>query len=109
MKRGLSFSHGRSRHRPHRLSDPRPVAQPERIGIAKGLTRHRVAGGGTPVSPHEHIPQEVDAVELIDPDQAAEVIVLRHIDERQRAEVVSHQGDVRREAGKRGVDSQSRR
>src|SRR6266568_4564751 len=81
-----------------------PVSQPQGIGFGQRLLDGYVALAGALVRPDENVPQELDAIELIDRQGAVRVRLLGHVHERERREVVLDQRDVGAEARDALVD-----
>ena len=83
-------------HVGHHLLERLPVAQPERIGLARGLPDGRIACGRALVRPHKDILEKIDAVQLVNAKDAPGVGIVRHIHERDRCEVAAEERDIGR-------------
>ena len=96
--RGDLFVHRLRDDVSHTVGDELAVPQPERIGLAEGLTDRGVAGAGPLIGLAEHVAQQLDPIELVDTQDTADVVVVRNVDERQRAQIVANERQIRGEA-----------
>ena len=64
--RGRAFIHGTQHDLPHKAPDRRAVTQTEGIGVAQRLPHRRITRTRPPVCPGKHVPQILDAIQLVD-------------------------------------------
>ena len=86
----IPLPHDGCNHLRQRLSMP----QPKNVWWHQVLLHRHVLLTRPLVGPHKHIAQQVHAVEFVHAQHAVHIRLLRYVDERQRAQVVTDEGDV---------------